>query len=108
MGSGQSDSSQNNVVGKSRSQWKKGQKGNAGGKSREQRSDRELIDRLFRRRIEVIDNGEKVQRSGLEIIFKQLIAKESSGSRAAARVRDRYVRFAVVNQASGGFLLRYA
>jgi hypothetical protein len=78
------DSSQSYEIGKGRppkaSQWKKGQSGNPRGKARGPLSDSELIERLFRRLVEVVDHGEKVQRCGFEIIFKQLLAKESAGS----------------------------
>jgi hypothetical protein len=105
------DSSQSYEIGKGRppkaSQWKKGQSGNPRGKARGPLSDSELIERLFRRLVEVVDHGEKVQRCGFEIIFKQLLAKESACGPKAARTRDRYHRFALAGQASGGFLLRY-
>ncbi|HEY5206546.1 MAG TPA: DUF5681 domain-containing protein [Roseiarcus sp.] len=70
--------------------------------------DSELIERLFRRAVAVIEGGEKVRKTGFEIIFAQLMAKESAGDRRAATTRDRYQRFAFAHLGPDGVLLRYA
>jgi Family of unknown function (DUF5681) len=88
--------------------WKKGQSGNPRRKRRRPPKDAELIERLFRRVFAVIDGSEKVRKTGFEIIFLQLMAKESAGDRRAAKTRDRYQRFALAHQGSDGVLLRYA
>ena len=79
--------------------WKKGQSGNRHRKLRRPPKDAELIERLFRRTFAVIEGGEKVRKTGFEIIFAQLMAKESAGDRGAAKTRDRYQRFAFAHQA---------
>ena len=56
----------------------------------------------------MIEGGEKVRKTGFEIIFAQLMAKESAGDRRAAKTRDRYQRFAFAHQGPDGVLLRYA
>jgi hypothetical protein len=88
--------------------WKKGQSGNLRRKLRRPPKDAELIERLFRRTFAVIEGGEKVRKTGFEIIFAQLMAKESAGDRGAAKTRDRYQRFAFAHQGPGGVLLRHA
>ena len=88
--------------------WRKGQSGNPNGKARRPLKDAELIDRLFRRAFAVIEGGEKVRKTGFEIIFAQLMAKESAGDRRAGRTRDRYQRFANARRGPKGVLLRYA
>ena len=88
--------------------WKKGQCGNPHLKLRRPPKDAELIERLFRRTFAVIEGGEKVRKTGFEIIFAQLMAKESAGDRGAAKTRDRYQRFAFARQSLDGVLLRYA
>jgi Family of unknown function (DUF5681) len=88
--------------------WKKGQSGNPRRKLPRPPKDAELIERLFRRTFAVIEGGEKVRRTGFEIIFAQLMAKESAGDRRAAKTRDRYQRFAFAHQGPDGVLLRYA
>jgi hypothetical protein len=88
--------------------WKKGQSGKPGRELRRPPKDAELIERLFRRMSAVIEGGEKVRKTGFEIIFAQLMTKESAGDRGAAKTRDRYQRFAFAHQATGGVLLRYA
>lgn len=88
--------------------WKKGQSGNPHRKLRLPPKDAELIERLFRRTFAVIEGGEKVRKTGFEIIFAQLMAKESAGDRGAAKTRDRYQRFAFARQSLDGVLLRYA
>ena len=88
--------------------WKKGQSGNPSRKLPRPTKDAELIERLFRRTFAVIEGGEKVRRTGFEIIFAQLMAKESAGDRRAAKTRDRYQRFAFAHQGPDGVLLRYA
>jgi hypothetical protein len=70
--------------------------------------DAEVIDRLFRGAFTVIEGGEKLRKTGFEIIFAQLMAKESAGHRRAAKTRDRYQRFALAHQGPDGVLLRYA
>ena len=74
--------------------WKKGQTGKPRRELRRPPKDAELIERLFRRMFAVIEGGEKVRKTGFEIIFAQLMAKESAGDRGAAKTRDRYERFA--------------
>jgi hypothetical protein len=88
--------------------WKKGQSGNPRRKLPRPPKDAELIERLFRRTFAVIEGGEKVRKTGFEIIFAQLMAKESAGDRGAAKTRDRYQRFAFAHQGPGGVLLRHA
>ena len=88
--------------------WKKGQSGNPRRKLPRPPKDAELIERLFRRKFAVIEGGEKVCKTGFEIIFTQLMSKESAGDRGAAKTRDRYQRFARAYQGSDGVLLRYA
>jgi len=88
--------------------WKKGQSGNPRRKLCRPPRDTELIERLFRRTFAVIEGGEKVRKTGFEIIFAQLMAKESAGDRRAAKTRDRYQRFALAHQGRDGVLLRYA
>ena len=87
--------------------WKKGQSGNPHRKRRRPPKDAELIERLFRRFFRVIEGGEKVRKTGFEIIFVQLVTKESAGDRRAAKTRDRYQRFALAHQGSDRVLLRY-
>ena len=67
------------------SRWKKGQSGNPHRKLRRPPKDAELIERLFRRTFAVIEGGEKVRKTGFEIIFAQLMAKESAGDRAGGK-----------------------
>jgi hypothetical protein len=88
--------------------WKKGQSGNPRNKLRRPPKDAELIERLFRRTFAVIEGGDKVRKTGFEIIFKQLMAKESAGDRRAAKTRDRYQQFAFAYRGPDGVLLRYA
>jgi hypothetical protein len=88
--------------------WKKGQSGNPHRKQRRPLKDAEFIERLFRRSFAVIEGGEKLRKTGFEIIFTQLMAKESAGDRRAAKTRDCYQRFAVGRQGPNGALLRYA
>jgi uncharacterized protein DUF5681 len=88
--------------------WKKGQTGNPHRKKRRPPKDAEVIERLFRRTFAVIERGDKVRKTGFEIIFAQLMAKESGGHRRAAKTRDRYQRFALAYQGPNGVLLRYA
>jgi hypothetical protein len=63
---------------------------------------------FLRRTFAVIEGGEKVRKTGFEIIFAQLMAKESAGDRRTAKTRDRYQRFAFAHQGPDGVLLRYA
>jgi hypothetical protein len=88
--------------------WKKGQSGNPRRKPRRPPKEAELIEQLFRRTFAVIEGSEKVRKTGFEIIFAQLMAKESAGDRRAGKTRDRYQRFARAYQGSDGVLLRYA
>ena len=88
--------------------WKKGQSGNPRRKLRRPPKDAELIERLFRRTFAVIEGGERSARPDSEIIFAQLMAKESAGDRGAAKTRDRYQRFAFAHQGPDGVLLCYA
>jgi hypothetical protein len=87
--------------------WKKGQSGNPHRKPRRPPKDAELIERLFRRTFAVIEGSEKVRKTGFEINFAQLMARESAGERRAAKTRDRYQRFAFAHQGPDGVLLRY-
>jgi hypothetical protein len=88
--------------------WKKGQSGNPHRKLGRPPRDAELIERLFRRPLAVIEDGDEVRRTGFEIIFAQLMMKESAGDHRAAKTRDRYQRFAFAHQGPDGVLLRYA
>jgi uncharacterized protein DUF5681 len=88
--------------------WKKGQSGNPHRKRRRPPKDAEIIERLFRRVFAVIEGGDKVRKTGFEIVFLQLMTKESAGDGRAAKTRDHYQRFALAHQGSDGVLLRYA
>jgi Family of unknown function (DUF5681) len=90
------------------SRWKKGLSGNP--KRRRQAApppDAEIIERLFRRSFDVVEGGKTVRKTGFEIIYMQLLIKESAGDRRAAKARDRYSRFATALRQSRGILLRY-
>jgi hypothetical protein len=90
------------------SRWKKGQSGNPKRKKRTPPlTDAEVIEQLFRRSFDVVEGGKTVRKTGFEIIYAQLLIKESAGDRRAAKARDRYSRFATALRQSRGTLLRY-
>jgi Family of unknown function (DUF5681) len=69
--------------------WKKGQSGNAGPKrSRAKSVDTiEIIDRLFREPVEIVESGVARAVSTLDAILMRLWAAEMTGSKRAGRVR---------------------
>ena len=69
--------------------WKKGQSGNAGAKKRRPAAVAtvEIIDRLFVKPVEIVENGVARKVSTLEAILMRLWAAEMSGSKCAGRVR---------------------
>ena len=87
--------------------WKKGRSGNPKDKARRPASDAELIERQFRRVSTVIAGGEPVRKSDFQIIYDQLYAKESKGDRHAARIRDRYEKFALARENLNAILLQH-
>ena len=70
-------------------QWKKGQSGNAGAKKRGPAAVAtvEIIDRLFVKPVEIVENGVARKVGTLEAILMQLWAAELSGSKRAGKVR---------------------
>ena len=70
-------------------QWKKGQSGNAGAKKRRPAAVAtvEIIDRLFVKPVEIVENGVARKVSTLEAILMRLWAAELSGSKRAGKVR---------------------
>jgi Family of unknown function (DUF5681) len=91
-----------------KSRWRKGQCGNPKRKRRVPPPlDAEIIERLFRRSFNVVEGGKTVRKTGFEIIYMQLLIKESAGDRRAAKVRDGYSRFATALRQSQGILLSY-
>ena len=70
-------------------QWKKGQSGNAGAKKRRPAAVAtvEIIDRLFVKPVEIVENGVARKVSILEAILMRLWAAELSGSKRAGKVR---------------------
>jgi hypothetical protein len=91
-----------------KSRWKKGQSGNPKRRRRTApQPDAEMIERLFRRSSDVVEGGKTVRKTAFEIIYAQLLIKESAGDHRAAKVRDRYSRFATALRQSRGILLRY-
>jgi hypothetical protein len=75
------------------SRWKKGQSGNAGPKKRRPVSVAtvEIIDRLFVKPVEIVENGVAREVSTLEAILMRLWAAELSGSQRAGRVRLQFL-----------------
>jgi Family of unknown function (DUF5681) len=73
--------------------WKKRQSGNPGPKKRRPASAAtvEIIDRLFRQPIEIVENGVARNVSTLEAILMRLWAAEMSGSKRAGRVRLQFL-----------------
>jgi hypothetical protein len=73
--------------------WKKGQSGNAGPKKRRSGSVAtvEIIDRLFGKPVEIVDNGVVRKVSTLEAILMRLWAAEMSGNKRAGRVRLQFL-----------------
>ena len=79
-------------------QWKKGQSGNAGPKKRRRRSATvEIIDRLFRKPVDIVENGVVRKVSTLEAILMRLWAAEMSGSKRAGRVRLQFLELVPKN-----------
>ena len=70
-------------------QWKKGQSGNAGAKKRGPAAVAtvEIIDRLFVKPVEIVENGVARKVGTLEAILMRLWAAELSGSKRAGKVR---------------------
>ena len=70
-------------------QWKKGQSGNAGAKKRRPAAVAtvEIIDRLFVKPVEIVENGVARKVGTLEAILMRLWAAELSGSKRAGKVR---------------------
>ena len=73
--------------------WKKGQSGNEGPKKRRSASvaSVEIIDRLFCKPVEIVENGVVREVSTLEAILMRLWAAEMSGSKRAGRVRLQFL-----------------
>ena len=69
--------------------WKKGQSGNASAKKRGPAAVAtvEIIDRLFVKPVEIIENGVARKVSTLEAILMRLWAAEMSGSKRAGKIR---------------------
>jgi Family of unknown function (DUF5681) len=73
--------------------WKKGQSGNPGPKKRRLAAVAtvEIIDRLFREPVEIVENGVGREVSTLEAILLRLWAAEISGSKRAGKVRLQFL-----------------
>ncbi|HEY1886505.1 MAG TPA: DUF5681 domain-containing protein [Roseiarcus sp.] len=73
--------------------WKKGQSGNPGPKKRRPASAAtvEIIDRLFRDPVDIVENGVARKVSTLEAILMRLWAAELSGSKRASKVRLQFL-----------------
>jgi hypothetical protein len=69
--------------------WKKGQSGNASAKKRRPAAVAtvEIIDRLFVKPVEIVENGVARKVSTLEAILMRLWAAEMSGSKRAGKIR---------------------
>ena len=72
--------------------WKKGQSGNAGPKKRKSAvATVKIIDRLFRKPVDIVENEIVRRVSTLEAILTRLWAAEMSGSKRAGRVRLQFL-----------------
>ena len=73
--------------------WKKGQSGNPGAKKRRPAAVAtvEIIDRLFVKPVEIVENGVARKVSTLEAILMRLWAAELSGSNRASRIRLQFL-----------------
>jgi hypothetical protein len=73
--------------------WKKGQSGSTGPKKRRPASVAtvEIIDRLFRDPVEIVENRVARKVSTLEAILMRLWAAELSGSKRASKVRLQFL-----------------
>ena len=88
------------------SRWKKGQCGNPGRKrTRALKGAAEIIDQLFARPVNVVENGSARRANGLEVIVSQLVKKELAGDRRAMAVRLKYAEFAVRQNVSRDILI---
>lgn len=69
--------------------WKKGRSGNLGPKKRRPASAAtvEIIDRLFGKPVEIVENGVARKVTTLEAILMRLWAAEVSGSKRAGKIR---------------------
>ena len=76
-----------------RTQWKKGQSGNPGGKKRAKKLSR-TIKEIFAKEIDLVENENKKRVTVFEAILRQLWRKQSQGSRRAMRVLKKYEAFA--------------
>jgi hypothetical protein len=86
------------------SRWKKGQCGNPHRK-RALKGAAEIIDQLFAKPVDVVENGSARTANGLEIIVTQLVRKEMAGDRRAMAVRLKYAAFAVRQKVSRDILI---
>jgi hypothetical protein len=74
--------------------WKPGQSGNPKRKRKNVLAGVvSMIDRKFRERIDIIENGVPRQATTLEAILLRLLAKEMSGSKRASAVRLKFQEF---------------
>jgi hypothetical protein len=88
------------------SRWKKGQCGNPGRKrTRASKGAAEIIDQLFAKPVNVVENGSASRANGLEVIVTQLVKKEMAGDRRAMAVRLKYAAFAVRQNMSRDILI---
>ena len=88
------------------SRWKKGQCGNPGRKrTRALKGAAEIIDQLFAKPVNVVENGSARRANGLEVIVSQLVKKEMAGDRRAMAVRLKYAEFAVRQNVSRDILI---
>ena len=86
--------------------WKKGQSGNAGPKKRRSSvATVEIIDRLFGKPVDIIENGVVRKVSTLEAILMRLWAAEMSGSKRAGRVRLQFLELVPRNDTKGETIL---
>ena len=86
--------------------WKKGQCGNPGRKrTRALKGAAEIIDQLFAKPVNVVENGSPRRANGLEVIVTQLVKKELAGDRRAMAVRLKYAEFAVRQNVSRDILI---
>jgi Family of unknown function (DUF5681) len=86
--------------------WKKGQCGNPSRKrTRAVRGTAEIIDQLFAKPINFIENGSARTANGLEVIMTQLVTKEMAGDRRAMAVRLKYEAFFVSQNGSPDILI---
>ena len=87
--------------------WKKGQSGNAGPKKRRSASVAtvEIIDRLFGKPVEIVENGLVRKVSTLEAILMRLWAAEMSGSKRAGKVRLQFLELVPKNDTKREIIL---